>query len=434
MKPVLIICLLVLTAQAQAVEEIDLERIIKEQAARDGITDDAAMQELTNTVRGIVQMREWASFSNLRAPCAAELTRWCASASTSARSNSCLKRNRDSVSESCELAMRKEFDGRPLSEATLHNGVLLPVGSDLIYDNDGRIIGAIPTAPVTVNGMKFQAGQIRWHRNGSFWTGSLVDAQVINGIKFVSTGIGIFFHDNGRVENSILAEDTIIDGVTYKGGKQIQFYPTGRVSSAYLAGSEEFVAYNPDGSRQPVRPTIVPLTHVLVASSATKPMCAPGVRQTVECLPRRFANLPSDPGERGKATLKGVDSDGDGLRDDVQRFIALNWGFSERAVNALSAIARNVQKEIEIGGDVSRDDAYELAKISGRAVSCYSRSVDDKITYSSALEQVIKAVTNTPERAKRYRSFDALLSGRVFTLDDAPASQLCGYDPAVLTN
>ena len=33
--------------------------------------------------------------------------------------------------------------------------------------------------------------------------------------------------------------------------------------------------------------------------------------------------LPPDPGEAGKVTVEGIDSDGDGVRDDVQRYIAL---------------------------------------------------------------------------------------------------------------
>jgi hypothetical protein len=35
--------------------------------------------------------------------------------------------------------------------------------------------------------------------------------------------------------------------------------------------------------------------------------------------------LPPDPGEAGKATLLGIDSDNDGVRDDVQRLIALRY-------------------------------------------------------------------------------------------------------------
>ena len=35
--------------------------------------------------------------------------------------------------------------------------------------------------------------------------------------------------------------------------------------------------------------------------------------------------LPPDPGKAGKQTLMGVDSDGDGLRDDIQRYIYLTY-------------------------------------------------------------------------------------------------------------
>jgi len=37
------------------------------------------------------------------------------------------------------------------------------------------------------------------------------------------------------------------------------------------------------------------------------------------------ATLPPDPGSAGRATLEGIDSDGDGVRDDIQRFIELNY-------------------------------------------------------------------------------------------------------------
>ncbi|MDX8380534.1 MAG: hypothetical protein R8M14_00305 [Ghiorsea sp.] len=35
------------------------------------------------------------------------------------------------------------------------------------------------------------------------------------------------------------------------------------------------------------------------------------------------SGLPPDPGAAGRGTLAGIDSDNDGVRDDVQRWIAL---------------------------------------------------------------------------------------------------------------
>ena len=45
--------------------------------------------------------------------------------------------------------------------------------------------------------------------------------------------------------------------------------------------------------------------------------------------------LPPDPGEAGKATLEGIDSDQDGIRDDIQRYIALTYPDSQKTRAAL---------------------------------------------------------------------------------------------------
>jgi hypothetical protein len=51
--------------------------------------------------------------------------------------------------------------------------------------------------------------------------------------------------------------------------------------------------------------------------------------------------LPPDPGAAGNATLAGIDSDGDGVRDDVQRYIGLTYPQSakERAALTQAAVA-----------------------------------------------------------------------------------------------
>ena len=54
--------------------------------------------------------------------------------------------------------------------------------------------------------------------------------------------------------------------------------------------------------------------------------------------------LPPDPGEAGKATPAGIDSDGDGVRDDVQRYILANYFFaSPTTVMALRQLASHFQ-------------------------------------------------------------------------------------------
>jgi hypothetical protein len=52
---------------------------------------------------------------------------------------------------------------------------------------------------------------------------------------------------------------------------------------------------------------------------------SPNVAAPTDCIPQHLANLPPDPGQAGKLTIDGIDVDKDGVRDDVQRWIAENW-------------------------------------------------------------------------------------------------------------
>ena len=55
-----------------------------------------------------------------------------------------------------------------------------------------------------------------------------------------------------------------------------------------------------------------------------------GDRSVSETVAFNVTELPPDPGAAGKATLEGIDADGDGLRDDLQRFIAISYPDSGR--------------------------------------------------------------------------------------------------------
>ena len=69
-------------------------------------------------------------------------------------------------------------------------------------------------------------------------------------------------------------------------------------------------------------------------------------------------NLPPDPGEAGKATVAGIYSDHDGVRDDVQRYIELTITDSARHREALKNVARNTQRELLAK---TKEEAIQLA-------------------------------------------------------------------------
>jgi hypothetical protein len=168
-----------------------------------------------------------------------------------------------------------------------------------------------------------------------------------------------------------------------------------------------------------------------------KPVCPPDATPLRgDCLPAYLANLPPHPGPAGNATVEGVDSNRDGIRDDIEIFIAENYGYSERAVRALRSIARDVQHDI-VDPPKTPEEAVARSNVKARAIWCYGATVDWETRVSKrAMLDVIAETVNTPERFDRFRRKEKLLAGQVSEAPDPRLSieELCGYDPAQLKN
>ena len=106
--------------------------------------------------------------------------------------------------------------------------------------------------------------------------------------------------------------------------------------------------------------------------------------------------LPPDPGEAGKQTLEGIDSDNDGVRDDVQRYIANRYTrFDDRA--ALTQYARALQGTME-----PQADPLTVATKHVAAVYCIFyvfRDEPDPAQVSAALRS---EMLNTVARIRAY--------------------------------
>jgi len=98
------------------------------------------------------------------------------------------------------------------------------------------------------------------------------------------------------------------------------------------------------------------------------------------------SSLPPDPGEAGKATLAGIDSDGDGVRDDVQRWIATTYPNSEKIRAALRQLAQDYQRFILGNGDAAT--IYNAANLMNNTNNCLSY-IDFRQAYSWG--QLLKA-------------------------------------------
>lgn len=139
--------------------------------------------------------------------------------------------------------------------------------------------------------------------------------------------------------------------------------------------------------------------------------------------------VPPDPGESGNATLEGIDSDADGIRDDVQRWIVLNYYASKATQLALSQHTEAYQLLLA----AADSSETSLAQVSAllRAVDClyYVRSTDSHEVGSS-----LKAVVlNTELRSVTWVKANKHLSGQVFPLiPEGQEKFQCDFDPDAL--
>jgi len=127
------------------------------------------------------------------------------------------------------------------------------------------------------------------------------------------------------------------------------------------------------------------------------------------------SNLPPDPGDAGKATLQGIDSDSDGVRDDVQIAIYERYPNDEPKRNALTQQAKALQEAIISGDSSNSNTINQVSKLVIDAVDCLHEKVGDATSEIGFLEQ---KVVNTSDRSEAYIKFNEALNGQFFGGDD----------------
>jgi hypothetical protein len=131
--------------------------------------------------------------------------------------------------------------------------------------------------------------------------------------------------------------------------------------------------------------------------------------------------LPPDPGDAGKQTLEGIDTDRDGVRDDVQRFIVLTLGASSSTTLASFDYAKALQVLILSGDDASM-------KRLGASIACMRYIRGGEAT------NIVRAIQaqqlNTHVRLTAWEQSANQISGGTF---DVPSrsdwKRQCSFDP-----
>jgi hypothetical protein len=125
------------------------------------------------------------------------------------------------------------------------------------------------------------------------------------------------------------------------------------------------------------------------------------------------SGLPADSGERGNETIEGIDSDNDGIRDDVERHISLHFKNKPKARAYSYVIAQKYQKLIE-NPAMSLSQQQALIVNISEASNC----VDKEVANGSGF--IMPYVLNTYARSLAYINSLQTLKGTVL-----PNSRSC---------
>ena len=111
--------------------------------------------------------------------------------------------------------------------------------------------------------------------------------------------------------------------------------------------------------------------------------------------------LPPDPGKAGKETLLGIDTDGDGVRDDIQRYIYFTYPDDKKLRLGLTYYAIEFQGVLKDAND--REAAYDHANKMSRHGDClWYLKGEEAIDICRALRAKI---LNTRERSMAYITY-----------------------------
>ena len=130
------------------------------------------------------------------------------------------------------------------------------------------------------------------------------------------------------------------------------------------------------------------------------------------------SSLPVDPGEDGNSTLVGVDTDGDGVRDDIQIRIYDRHPDSQLKRQGLLLVAMGLQLAIVSVAEADDSKREEAVSVIQQGIVCFP----DQLNIRTELVFLESSLTNTDDRIVAYNEFSNSMSGSILTL---PSLDIC---------
>lgn len=142
--------------------------------------------------------------------------------------------------------------------------------------------------------------------------------------------------------------------------------------------------------------------------------------------------IPAEPdATMNKSTLAGIDSNSDGIRDDVERWIAATWKPGSKEYFAVRQLARDSQRDVTDINSINNITKHSRMDETAKAVACLwvtypGFSGINKISDDIFIE-IDKQTINTAARWKAYREGSSKMSGAISDgkYDGLPESEVC---------
>jgi len=125
-------------------------------------------------------------------------------------------------------------------------------------------------------------------------------------------------------------------------------------------------------------------------------------------------------GEDFTPGLKGIDSDSNGIRDDIDALILQKYADTPTIKKAAEKYARTVQVFMEAN---TKQEAYQAAKESGNMVDCIvdvilpGNNIENYKKRGQLIDEIVAFTANTRERFEKYWQSSALIGGSTFEIN-----------------
>ncbi len=122
---------------------------------------------------------------------------------------------------------------------------------------------------------------------------------------------------------------------------------------------------------------------------------------------------PASPGAAGMATVAGIDTNANGVRDDMEPFLLQHFGKKPQVLRAMSNLIIGLQSTMTA---TTLMDASRAHSMTLRATECLLAVKDQLTPDQSRDEKMIALLVNTPERSAAIAAHKERIGQQVFAM------------------